>query len=146
MQICQHVRQLGVALDLEHDSPRRRLLLEQRRDFLDDSAHVDGTEIQLELERVGAGQIEDVIRQVEQMPAADANAFHLFTLALGERSIELHLQQLGVTEDRVQRRAHLVRHHGEKAVLRLRRVGQLGDCRLQLVAQLDELLIAPITE
>ena len=74
------------------------------------------------------------------MSAARDDAAHLPALLGEECAGDAEVEQLGVTDDGVERRAQLVAHHGEEIGLGLvRRLG-MGACRL-LALQLQRLLL-----
>ena len=90
-----------------------------------------------ELARLDDGQIEDLVDQLQQIPAGVQDlADALFLRRRRRRRIGLH--QLGEAEDGVERRAELVAHAGEEVGLgQIRFLGGglgVGQRRLDLVA------------
>ena len=72
---------------------------------------------QLDAPRLDLRQVEQVVDQRQQVLAAGLNQPELLLLVGGERAGQLHQHQAGKADDGVQRRAQLVAHGGEKAVL-----------------------------
>ena len=64
------------------------------------------------------------------MPSAGDDASDLLSLLGGERAAEAEIEQLGVSDDGVQRSAQLVTHHRQEIRLRLIRFLGLGAHRL----------------
>ena len=74
--------------------------------------------------RLHLGEVEDVVDEHEQVTAAGAQRGQLRPLLVVDRPGDAQLQQVGVADDRVDRRADLVAHVGQELALRL--VGLLG--------------------
>jgi hypothetical protein len=94
----------------------------------DHVAHVgadlaDGDRLQRHVHpaRLDAGQVEHLVNEPQQVPAALEDLLHLLPLA---RRRGAHLQQLAEAEDGVERGAQLVAHAGEEVALGA--VGGLG--------------------
>ena len=84
---------------------------------LEQRAHLDRLQVQLHLARLDLGQIQHVVDQPQQMLAGNMNLFQIrdqFNVAIVHGLLG---QQLAVTNDRVQRRAQLVAHIGQKHAL-----------------------------
>src|SRR5919112_746256 len=60
------------------------------------------------------------------MPLAAQNAIERLALLRRYRPVDLHVEQLGIAANRIERRAELVAHHGKE--LALRSVGLLRRC------------------
>ena len=71
------------------------------------------------------GEIQNVVDDPEQMLLAAPDASQVGFLGVGERSAQLHLEQIDVAPDRIERSAQLVTHDCEE--LGFRAVG--GICR-----------------
>src|SRR6266850_622299 len=80
-----------------------------------------GLEIELDLPCLNLGQIEQIVDQREQVLRAGLNSAELLVLIRVQRPGQLHEQRPGEADDRIERRAQLMAHGGEKAVLRLHR-------------------------
>jgi len=52
-----------------------------------------------------AHEVHHVVDEAEEMRLTPANAAEVLHLRLGDRTLDPHLQQLGVSGDRVERRA-----------------------------------------
>jgi hypothetical protein len=74
--------------------------------------------------RFDAPEVEHVVDQPQQVAPAAQNLFGVLALLAGERVRGVRHQQLAEAEDRVHRRAQLVRHHRHEA--RFGAVGALG--------------------
>ena len=62
-------------------------------------------------------EVQDVVDDAEQVLLAALDAPELLALRVGDRTRQLHHEQLRVATDGVERRAQLVRHRGEKLTL-----------------------------
>ena len=78
--------------------------------------------LQLHAPRFDLRQIEDVVDQRQQMAPGGKNVVDIFILLLVQLAEEFFQQHFREADDRVERRAQLVRHVGEK--LRLVPVGR----------------------
>ena len=96
----------------------------RRHAFLQQLGHLHRLERDLQLAGLDQRQIEHLVDQAQQVACAAQDLADMFALLLGERVLRVGDQQLPETEDRVHRRAQLVRHAREE--LRLRPVGTLG--------------------
>src|SRR6185437_1130994 len=105
---------------------RERLLARVRRDGVPHLRHhcarVELVRLEPETAALDAREREHVINEQLQIAGAAHDGAYRAILRLGDRSVEAVAQQSGVAEHRIQRRAPLVRHGGEKARLRFRRV------------------------
>ena len=125
--------QRGGDIDAQADRGRFRRIGDQVLGGLDDVAQLDVGFLQLDVPRHGLGQVQDVVDDVEQVPAAGmdvAGVFQVFGRA--QRAEHLLLEDLREPQDGVQGRPQLVAHIGQELVLGP--VGQLGlmDGDLQL--------------
>src|SRR5690606_26482444 len=101
--------------------------------------------MQLQPSRLRLGGVEDVVDDVQEMPAAAVDVLGIFPVARApERSEELTAQDVGEAEDGVQRRPQLMAHDGEK--LRLRPIRQLRSLLGQSQFLLSSLEVADIGE
>jgi hypothetical protein len=98
--------------------------------------HVAGRELDLDLARLDLREVEHVVDELEQVHAALGDRVERLELGRGHRAVAL--EQLGVAEHAVERRAQLVAHAREELALRARR--RLG--RFLGVAQLGFALAA----
>ena len=112
---------------LAHD---RQAVHEQRRDL-------HGLEVEQHLPRFHLRQVEDVVDQREQMLAAAQDVAGEVALLVAHRADEPVAQDLREADDRVERRAQLVRHVGEELRLHPARV-------LELRVLLLERLLEPL--
>ncbi len=107
----------------------RRRLGEHRRGILDHLAEIEIRGFQLHAARFDLGKIENVVDDVEQMPAGTEHHFCIFFLGRVETGSQ---QQFGHTQHAVHRGANLVAHRRQKLALGLAR----GLCLHQRHAQL----------
>src|SRR3546814_3500547 len=64
---------------------------------------------------IGFGEVEHVVDQAEQVAAAVVDVPHVLAVArVAERPQRLLLQQLGESDDGIERRAQLVTHHRQE--------------------------------
>ena len=89
--------------------------------------------MEVHLAGLDLGEVEDVVDQREQVPAGAQHALERLELVFPLQVARVLVQHLGDADDRVQRRAQLVRHVGQELRLVLAR-------RLQLLALLPNLL------
>ncbi len=85
-----------------------------------------------EFARLDFGQVQQVVDQGEQMPAAGLDMVRIAGLLLGERSGHLVPQELGEAEDRVERGPQLVGHIGQEGRLVAGNLRQMVVGNLQL--------------
>ena len=97
---------------------------------------VDGDRARLDLR-----QVEDVADQVQQVGAGGVDGLGELDLAVAEVLVRVLGQLLAEDQDRVQRRAQLVRHVGEELGLVARGQRQLGRLFLQRAAGLLDFLV-----
>src|SRR3546814_3900758 len=65
---------------------------------------------------IGFGEVEHVVDQAEQVAAAVVYVPHVLAVArVAERPQRLLLQQLGESDDGIERRAQLVTHHRQRS-------------------------------
>src|SRR5882757_6438641 len=100
-------------------------------DLVDHFLAIDRDEVQFHFARFDLGEIEQVVDEREQVLCAGLHRAQLLLLVGVERPRELHQEGPGKADDRVQGRAQLVAHAGEKAVLCLHGVGELHVLLLQ---------------
>ncbi len=101
-------------LDGEIDLLLARLDAKQCHRLLHDRSDIEALPVELHLARLDLGQIEDVVDQVEQVPAAPQNVLDMALLILPEGAEAGIEEQLREADDGVERRAQLVRHVGEE--------------------------------
>src|SRR3546814_12183191 len=81
---------------------------------------------QIQLAGLDLGEVQDVIDDLQQMPAALVNIAGIAVVAVAaELAVQLVQHDLGKTDDGVERRAQLVPHVGEELGL-----GAVGGLRL----------------
>ncbi len=80
---------------------------------------IDVLAFELDAARGDLGEVEHVVDEREQVPAAGVDVADVLHLPVVQGAEELLLEQLGEADDRVERRAQLVRHAGEEAGLRV---------------------------
>ena len=97
----------------------------------------DLRDLQLHPTGFDLGQVEEVVDQRKQMLACFENVFDVGQLAFVQLAEHLLVQHLGEPDDRVQRRAQLVRHVREELRLVLAR-------RLELPVDTSELVVHPV--
>ena len=85
-------------------------------------ASANGRALEIELAGFDLGEVENLLDQRQQRVAGGLDGLGVGGLLRRQRGVE---QQVGHAEDAVQRRADLVRHHGEEA-----RLGAVGGFRL----------------
>ena len=117
----QSMRQLGIDLAEQPHALLAGFNRKKSLDFLDQSGDGDRFILQFELACFDLGQIENVVDEREQGPAAGADGVEVLAFP---RRRHLRAQQFGEAEDGVHRRANLVRHVRQK--LALGRIGRLG--------------------
>ncbi len=105
---------------LEGDRPGRELRSQDGCDIVDHQVRGDVLDGELDAPGLDAGEVEQVIDHREQELSAPANTLQARCLGSGQRPLHAELDQVDVADDRVQRRAQLVRHGREE--LRLRAV------------------------
>ena len=128
-------RQVGRDLDAQ----REPLLGRQRLDGRDDRLHHLRQRVvverQGELAGLDLGQVEHVVDQAEQVPAARLHALEHLADLLGHLAVDAVQDQLGVAEDGVERRAQLVAHVGQELRLVLAGDSSWRPLLLDLVEQ-----------
>src|SRR5664279_4181716 len=117
----------------ESASPCR--LVRERRAVVEQHRQVDAGEVELHAAGLDLRQVEDVVDQREQVVARGVDVEQVLELLVVDLAEHLLAQHLREADDRVERRAQLVRHVGEE--LRLMLVGELelAALRLDLVEQ-----------
>ena len=148
-QVQQHLLQpLGVrehvamveraAGDLDVDAPLGGERTGQVHDAGDGLADLDGLLREREPPGLDARDVEDLVDQLQQVPAALEDLLH--ALAVGS-AVGLHLEELPEAEDRVERRPQLVAHAREELTLRLVGAVRLGLGLRELVGALAHALL-----
>jgi hypothetical protein len=111
----------------ERDALLVRRVREQRGDGVDGDPHVEVHARDLELARLDARVVEDVVDQLEQVLPGILDDLGERRLVAVEPRVE---QQAAHPDHAVHRRAQLVRHRGEERRLELRAGARLGEPRL----------------
>ncbi len=117
--------------------PRLARSLEHRDGAAEDLGNRDLRELELHAAGLDLGEVEDVVDQREQMPSGLEHVVDVGELAFVELAEHLLVQHLAEADDRVQRRAQLVRHRGQE-------VGLVAARRLELAVQPLELVAHPV--
>src|SRR5690606_25472626 len=93
---------------------------------LDDGGEIHFDEGDVELAASDLREVEHLVDQSEEVLGGfpDANEHPL--LLRVQRALDLEVEQVGVSDNGVDRRTQLVAHHGEELVLRLRRFTELA--------------------
>ena len=110
-------------------------LAHQREHALDGVPRREGRDVQLHPARLDLGQVEHVVEQGEEVAPGVEDVLHVLGLAvveLAEHPLQQHLRE---ADDRVERRAELVRHAREEVGLVLARRGELAALQLELLVQ-----------
>lgn len=91
---------LGAGLHHQLDPLRADAALQQRRHLFDHGLHVHRAHVHLQPARVGLGQVEHVVDEVQQVPAAHLDAVHVGPLPLAHLGLEdgAHHLQLQVAQ------------------------------------------------
>ena len=128
-------------MNVERELARFRLVAERARHHVEQI----GEEDLLGIDRDGAGfdlrQIENVADQVEQVGAGAVNGAGELDLLRREVAFRIVGELLAEDQDRVERRAQLVRHVGEEFRLVLRGQRELGRLFFQRAAGLLDFLV-----
>ncbi len=134
-------RQMLVDLDLEGQMPVVGFVAERPRDRVDQVRY----EHLLGVHRNGAGldlrQVENVADQVQEIGAGAVDGARELHLLGREVAVRVVAELLAENEDRVQRRAQLVRHVGEEFRLVLGGERELGGLFFQRAAGLLDFLV-----
>ena len=137
----QGARQVGVEMNVE----RQVLVLGHVPEVALDRVAQAGERDLLGLDRDRAGldlrEVENVVDEVEQVGAGGVDVAGEIDLLGRQVAAGVVGQLLAEDEDRVERRAQLVRHVGEELGLVLRGEGQLGGLFLQRAAGLLDLAV-----
>ena len=142
MTICLSLPDVGdpvadVLLDVEHEHQALTTgaLANQRHAVVEQHRQARAREVELHAAGLDLRQVEDVVDKREQMVARGVNVAQVLELLVVDLAKHLLAQHLGEADDRVERRAQLVRHVGEE--LRLVLVGhlELAALGLDLVEQ-----------
>ena len=104
----------------DHLGPRRDGVGELER-FGHDLRHRHRRQGQLEVPRLDAGDVEDLVDEVEKVATGPQDVVHRVGLVSGD---VVHLEELREPEDGVERRAELVAHARQEVALGL--AGLLG--------------------
>src|ERR1700735_2303496 len=98
----QYYRRLG-HIHAQLQSAASALVAHQRRATEDDLAKVDGVEDQLQLPGLALAQVEDIIDDGKQVPAAFEDVLGVILVScVAERAEKLPQKNLGKADDRVQ--------------------------------------------
>ena len=117
-----HGRQPPLHLEVEGQALGPGLHADELHDLREEVGEGHLGLFELELAGLDAGQVQQAVDQLQQVLAAAAD--HVDRLAPARRQLGVALEDLGVAEDAVERRAQLVRHAGH--VAGLGGVGGLG--------------------
>src|SRR5262249_916455 len=99
----------------EHDACPLGERLQACDAILNELRHIDRSEIQLKLGGLDLGDVEEIVEQRQRVEAAVMDVLDIPLVALvPDRAEPLAKHQLGEADDRVERRAYLVTHFGEK--------------------------------
>src|SRR5215471_2575011 len=99
----------------EHDACPLGERLQACDAILDELRHIDRSEIQLKLAGLDLRDVEEIVKQRQRVKAALMDVLDIPLVALVlDRAEPLAKHQLGEADDRVERRAYLVTHLGEK--------------------------------
>src|SRR5690606_12086788 len=98
--------------------------------------------VHLQPARLDPREVEHLVDETHQVLAARADPLEVPALHGRERAWYLERHEVGVADDRVDRRADLVAHRGEEARLRLVRGLGLRPQPLRVAHRLHELLVA----
>ena len=112
-----------------------RALAHQRQRILDGRRQVERRALELHPAGLDLRQVEDVVDQREQVPAGRVDVLQVVVLLVVEVAEQALEQHLGEADDRVERRAQLVRHVGEEFGLVLVGDLELAALVLDLVEQ-----------
>jgi hypothetical protein len=115
---------VALAFGGQADAVRLRQRLDQRHGGVDGVHHLRRLGLHGELPRLHLGQVQHLVHEPQQVARAVPDAEHLLQLLRVQAAVDPQLQQLGVADHRVQRRAQLVAHGGQEVGLRL--AGRLG--------------------
>ena len=124
--------------DLDVDAPLGGERTGQVHDAGDGLADLDRLLREREPPGLDARDVEDLVDQLQQVPAALEDLLH--ALAVGS-AVGLHLEELPEAEDRVERRPQLVAHAREELTLRLVGAVRLGLGLRELVGALAHALL-----
>ena len=89
-------------------------LAHQRHRIGERRSDIECRQVELHPARLDLRQVEDVVDESQQVLARRIDVVQVILLLLVHVAKELLLQHLGKTDDRVQRRAKLMRHVGEE--------------------------------
>ena len=132
---------MRIDLDVERQLPVVRLVPERPRDAVEQV----GDEDFLRIDRDGAGldlrQVENVADEVEQVGAGAVNGARELDLLGRQVAVRVVGELLAQDQDRVERRAQLVRHVGQEFRLVLRRERQLRRLFFERAAGLLDFLV-----
>ena len=124
-------------LDLErqHQAVAAGPLADQRRAVVEQHRQRGPRQIELHPAGLDLREVEDVVDQREQVVARAVDVEQVLELLVVDLAEHLLAQHLGEADDRVERRAQLVRHVGEELGLVLVRHLQLAALGLDLVEE-----------
>jgi hypothetical protein len=129
-------RQLRVAADEEVDLLRFGHVPERALHVTTHLVQAQLAHVHRDRARLDLREVEDVVDEGEQVVARGVDRLRELHLLAGEVALRVGLQLVGEDQQRVQRRAQLVRHVREELGLVLRGEGQLVRLFLQVLARL----------
>ena len=128
-------------MDLERELARLCLVTERPRHHVEQIGDVDILGVDRNGAGLDLGQVENVADQIEQIGAGAVNGAGEFDLLAGEIALRIVGELLAENEDRIERRAQLVRHVGKEFRLVLRGERKLGRLFFQSAARLLDFLV-----
>ena len=118
-----------------------RLVAERPSDHVQEVGEVDLVRVDRDRSGLDLRQVENVADQVEQVGAGAVDGARELHLLRGEVAVRIVAELLAEDQDRVERRAQLVRHVGEELGLVLRGERELGRLFLDRAAGLLDFLV-----
>src|SRR4029453_16180501 len=92
-------------------------LQEQKQGVVEGRGEMEVGQFKLHPPRFNLGKVEDVVDEGQQMLAGRVDVFQVLVLLIVQLPEHALRQDLGEPDDRVERRAQLVRHVGEELAL-----------------------------
>src|SRR5215471_6463496 len=135
--VSDHLTHAPVGSEGEPDAVPGGALAHEAETAFEGSRQVEGAQLQLHLPRLDLGEIKDVVDERQEMAARGEHVVEVFLLLriqLAEHPLQQYLRE---ADDRVERRAQLVRHVGQE--LRL-----VSACGLDLPVEPTELYAHPV--
>ena len=110
---------LGLRRDLQRqlDAALDRLLPQHAHGAFQGFPQREAAQVELHLARLHLGEVQDVVDQGEQVPAAGKDVVDVFLLLFVDDAEHLVLQHLGEADHRIERGAQLVAHVGQEVGL-----------------------------